>query len=146
MVCFWLLGAGGANRRTIALLLRAWRWGVVITSVVVILANAGAFKLGVPNAEGRQTGWFGHPNDLGGYLATSIPLFVMATPVAITERKRFRALGRPVLLGTVVFGMSTAGAMSAFLGAAAGTLAAGLAFLLTGDSGGGRRRATHPLK
>jgi O-antigen ligase len=146
MLWFWMLRCLSVNRRTIAVLLRAWRCGVVITSVAVILANAGAFKLGVPNAEGRQTGWFGHPNDLGGYLAVSIPLFVMAAPVAITERRQLRALWRPVMLALVVFAMSTAGSMSAFLGAAAGTLAAGFAYLLTGDSGSGRRRATHPLK
>lgn len=146
MLWFWMLRCLSVNRRAIAVLLRAWRWGVVITSVAVILANAGAFKLGVPNAEGRQTGWFGHPNDLGGYLAVSIPLFVMAAPVAVTERQQLRALRRPVMLGVVVFALSTAGSMSAFLGAAAGTLAAGLTYLLTSDSAVGRRRATHPLK
>jgi O-antigen ligase len=146
MLWFWMLRCLSIDRRTIALLLRAWRWGALVTSIAVVLANAGMFKLGVPNAEGRQTGWFGHPNDLGGYLAVSIPLFVMATPVAVTERHQLRALWRPLQLGLVVFGMSTAGSMSAFLGAAAGTLATGFAFLLTNDPGGGRRRATHPLK
>jgi O-antigen ligase len=146
MLWFWMLRCLSVNRRAVAVFLAAWRWGVLISAVTVILANAGLFTLGVPNAEGRQTGWFGHPNDLGGYLAISIPLFAMAAPFAATQRRRFRTLWRPVLLGVVVFGMSTAGSMSAFLGGAAGTLAAAVAFLLTGGLAGGRGRATHPLK
>jgi hypothetical protein len=145
MLWFWMLRCLSVNRRAVAAFMGAWRWGVMISAVAVILANAGLFTLGVQGSEQRQTGWFGHANDLGGYLAIAVPLFVLGTPTVLTQRRRLSGLWRAGLLGTVVFGLSTSGSMSAFLAAIAGSIASGLALLLTGARDG-RRRRMHPLK
>lgn len=145
MVWFWMLRCLSVNRRAVAAFISAWRWGVLVTSAAVILAYAGMFSLGVPNAEERQTGWFGHPNDLGGFLAVAVPLFLLGAPTAVTQRRRTQGAWRAVLLGVVIFGMSTSGSMSAFLAAAAGGATSGLVLALT-RSGDRRRRRLHPLK
>ena len=145
MFWFWMLRCLSISRRTIATFLTAWRWGVLISAVAVILANVGLFHLGVENAESRQTGWFAHPNDLGGYIAVAVPIFAMGAPQALTQRRRSGGTWRVVLLGTVVFALSTSGSMTAFLAAILGTAAAGFGVMMTGARDG-RRRHVHPLK
>ncbi len=145
MLWFWMLRCLSVNRRAVAAFLTAWRWGVLISAVAVILANAGLFKLGAPNAENRQTGWFGHPNDLGGFFAVAVPVFALGAPTALRQGRWSRGPWRAVLLGIVVFGLSTTGSMSAFLAGAAGAIASGLALLFTGARDRNRRQL-HPLK
>ena len=144
MLWFWMLRCLSVNRRAITVFLTAWRWGVVVSAVAAIAANAGLIQLGVANSEDRQTAWFGHPNDLGGYLAVAVPIFILGVPT-MSNRRRATGLWRAVLLGLIVFGLSTTGSMSAFLSAAVGSIAAGLAILITGPRDR-RRRHTHPLK
>lgn len=145
MFWFWMLRCLSINRRAIATFLTAWKVGVIISAVAAILANAGLFELGIQNPENRQTGWFAHPNDLGGFIAVAVPIFVMGAPQALTQRRRSGGTWRLVLLGTVVFAMSTTGSMSAFLAAILGTAVAGLGVMATGVRDG-RRRTLHPLK
>ena len=144
MLWFWMLRCLSVNRRAIATFLTAWRWGVVLSAVAAIAANAGLIKLGLANSEDRQTAWFGHPNDLGGFLAVAVPIFLLGVP-ATSNRRRATGPWRAGLLGLIVFGLSTTGSMSAFLSAAVGSIAAGLAILITGPRDR-RRGHTHPLK
>lgn len=145
MLWFWMLRSLSVNRRAITVFLIAWRWGVVLSAMAAIAANAGLIELGIVNSEDRQTAWFGHPNDLGGYLAVAVPVFILGVPTTSKRRRIATGPSRAVLLGIIVFGLSTTGSMSAFLSAAVGSVVAGLAILTTGPRDG-RRRHTHPLK
>jgi O-antigen ligase len=144
MLWFWMLRCLSLNRRALAIFLTAWRWGVITSAIAAIAANAGLIQLGIANSEDRQTAWFGHPNDLGGYLAVAVPVFILGAPTT-SNRRGATGLWRAVLLGLIVFGLSTTGSMSAFLSASVGSVAAGLAILITGPRDTGRRH-THPLK
>jgi O-antigen ligase len=144
LLWFWILRTLSTSRRAVSWILRGWRWGVLISCAGALAANAGLVALGTENAESRQSGWFGHPNDLAGYIAVAVPLFVLAAPRADVLARRNAALSWLVTIGVVVFALATTGSMSAFLAAAAGSLAGGAALLLTRRSEG--RRAVHPLK
>jgi len=141
---FWILRCLSVDRRAVGRLMTGWRWGVVIASLGALAANAGLISLGVPNPENRQTAWFGHPNDLAGYLAVAVPVFVIGAPRLVQGAKRHAGLRRIVVAGLVVFALATTGSMSGLMAAAAGLAAAGVAMSLTRRSG--RRRTVHPLK
>jgi O-antigen ligase len=121
-----------------------WRIAVIISCAGAIAANAGLIDVGVAAGENRQTAWFGHPNDLAGFLALAIPVLVMAAPRDRTSRVRAPRLRWALLLGAVVFGIATTGSISALLAAVVGTAAAGLALSVTGRPVPGARRV-HPI-
>jgi O-antigen ligase len=145
MLWFWMLRCLSVNRRAIAISLTAWRWGIVASALAATVANAGLIQLGAANPENRQTGWFNHPNDLGGYLAVAVPIFILGAPASSMRQRQAHWAWRAALLGVVCFGLSTTGSMTAFLSAAIGSVAAGLARLITGPRDHTRRH-THPLK
>ena len=140
---FWIMRCISADRRAIALLMRGWRWGVLISCGAAIVANAGLVTIGRTNPENRQAGWFYHPNDLAGYIAVAIPLFVFAAPRAVTSKSRLAGVWWLATVGVSVFALSTTGSLSATLGAAAGIAASSAAFLLTRRQVAGK---LHPLK
>ena len=139
---FWMLRCLSVDRRAIAMLMRAWRWGVLISCGAAIAANAGIVVLGSTNAENRQSAWFFHPNDLAGFIAVAIPLFLLDAPRSAAAGKRTAGLRWLATLGIAVFALSTTGSMSALLSAAVGVSAAGITLAIT------RQRAAviHPLK
>ena len=141
---FWILRCLSVSRQAIDWLLRAWRWGVLISCAGAVAADLGLITLGDFNAEGRQTGWFGHPNDLAGYLAVAVPLFVFAAPRSATWSKRRAELTWLVTSGFVVYALATTGSMSALAAVGIGILAGGAALLVTRRASG--RRVVHPVK
>jgi O-antigen ligase len=144
LLWFWMLRCVAVDRRSIGVLVMGWRIAVIISCAGAIAANAGLIDLGVAAGENRQTAWFGHPNDLAGFLALAIPVLVMAAPRDRTSRGRAPRLRSALLLGAVVFGIATTGSISALLAAVVGTAAAGLALSLTGRPVPGARRV-HPI-
>lgn len=140
---FWMLRCISVDRRAIARLMVGWRWGVLIAAVAAIVANAGLVAIGTENPENRQTAWFYHPNDLAGFIAVAVPLFILSTPRSVTQRSRRANLSWMLTLGVVVFALSTTGSMSGLLAAAAGLGVSGAAVMATR-----RRRGSnvHPLK
>jgi hypothetical protein len=141
---FWILRCLSISRRAIAWLLRGWRWGVLIASAGALASNAGLVALGQENPENRQTAWFGHPNDLAGYITVAVPIFVLAAPRAVVWARRRAQLRWMVSVGVVVFALATTGSMTGFVSATAGVAAGGAALLLTRSSEG--RGVVHPLK
>ncbi len=144
LLWFWILRCLSVNRRAIALLMTAWRWGVMISCLGALAANAGLMELGRANPENRQTGWFGHPNDLAGYIAVAVPLFVLAAPRAARSGQRNPGIRWVITMGVVIFALATTGSMSALFAAAIGVTASGISLALTRRSAG--RRMIHPLK
>lgn len=140
---FWMMRCISVDRRAIALLIRGWRWGVLISCGAAIAANAGLLALGRSNPENRQTAWFFHPNDLAGYIAVAIPLFLFAAPRAVTATSRFANFWWLATVGVSVFALSTTGSLSATVGAAAGVAAASVALVLTRRH---TRATVHPIK
>jgi O-antigen ligase len=144
LLWFWMLRCVAVDRRSIGVLVMGWRIAVLVSCAGAIAANAGLIHLGVAAGENRQTAWFGHPNDLAGFLALAVPVFVMAAPRDRTSSGRAPRVRWAFLLATVVFGIATTGSISALLAAVVGTAAAGLALSLTGRRVPGARRV-HPI-
>jgi hypothetical protein len=125
LVWFWILRSVCVDRRALNKLLRGWRLTLIITAIAGVLGELGVQALQATNAEERQTGFFGHPNELGGLLATGLPLLLLGLPWGDDERKGTPLLGRLALVGLVVFSMATTGSISAFFAA---ILATGITF------------------
>jgi O-antigen ligase len=109
------------DRPALNKLLRGWRLTLIITAIAGVLGEMGVQALAATNAEERQTGFFGHPNELGGLLATGLPLLILGLPWADGERKGTPLLTRLGLLGLVGFAMATTGSISAFMAAIVAT-------------------------
>jgi O-antigen ligase len=144
LLWFWMLRCVTVDRRSVSVLVLGWRAAVLISCAGAIAANAGLITLGVSSTENRQSAWFGHPNDLAGFLAMAVPVFVLAVPRDRVGGGRAPMVRWAALVGVVVFGMATTGSISSLLAATAGTAAAGLGLSLTGSRVPGGRRL-HPI-
>ncbi|HET6953452.1 MAG TPA: O-antigen ligase family protein [Acidimicrobiales bacterium] len=144
LLWFWMLRCVAVDRRAVSVLMAAWRTAVIVSCAGAVAANAGLVDLGVANSENRQSAWFGHPNDLAGFLAMAVPVFLVAAPRDRTGRGRARRLRWAGLLGLVVFAIATTGSISSLLAAVTGSAAAGLGLTLTGAPVPGARRV-HPI-
>ncbi|HET6953453.1 MAG TPA: O-antigen ligase family protein [Acidimicrobiales bacterium] len=144
LLWFWMLRCVAVDRHSISVLMAGWRAAVLISCAGAIAANAGLITLGVSSSENRQSAWFGHPNDLAGFLAMAVPVFLLGAPRERTARGRWPQLRWAGLLGVVVFGLATTGSISSLLAAVAGSAAAGLGLSLTSARVPGARRV-HPI-
>jgi len=138
---FWILRSITTRREVFYRLLRAWRLGVMIIAVVATTGELGLTNFSVENNEGRQTAFFGHPNDLAGYLIVALPLVVLWVPR--TETGSRRAIKQIAGIALVGFAIATTGSMSAAIGAIVGLVSMFVVLLLTRDPRRSKRR--HPL-
>jgi hypothetical protein len=137
LVWFWVLRSVCVDRRALNQLLRGWRLTLIITAIAGVLGEMGVQALAATNAENRQTGFFGHPNELGGLLATGLPLLILGLPWKDGESQGTRLVWRLTLIGLLVFSMAATGSITAFLAA---ILATGVTFGTLALSGRERRR------
>jgi O-antigen ligase len=144
LLWFWMLRCVVVDRRSVSVLIMGWRVAVIVSALGAIAANAGLVTLGVLSVENRQSAWFGHANDLAGFLAMAIPMFVVAAPRELTRRGTAPAARWALLIGIVVYGISTTGSISSVLAAMTGTAAAALGISQTRRRIPGTRRI-HPL-
>jgi O-antigen ligase len=144
LLWFWMLRCVVVDRRSVSVLMMGWRVAVIVSCLGAIAANAGLVTLGAASAENRQSAWFGHANDLAGFLAMAIPMFIVAAPRELTRRGTAPAARWALLIGIVVYGISTTGSISSVLAAMTGTAAAALGISQTRRRVPGARRI-HPL-
>jgi hypothetical protein len=140
---FWILRSVVPDRSVLGLVLRALRAGALIGSVVAILSYVGLVE-DVTNTSGRQSAFFNHANALAGYLAMSLPFFVLGIPAAWTQRERSSVRTHLLPSGIVVFALATTGSMTAAGAAMAGTATVGLLLVTRGKRR--RRRRRDPLR
>jgi len=142
LVWFWILRAVTPNRAAIDTLLSGWRIGVVIVAMSATLGELGLAAASTENAEGRQTAFSGHPNDLAGFLVIAVPLVVLGLPRREGISRRRRVTWQIVLTGLVFYGISTSGSMTGF---ASGFVALVATYAITALIPSSERRRRHPL-
>jgi O-antigen ligase len=144
LLWFWILQTITSSRRALNVLLSGWRWGVLFTAACATVSQLHLARIGSESPEGREMAFFGHPNDLGGYLLSGLPLMLLALP-----RREGRSQSRTTVLrlgsvALVVFGITAAGSITALASAAVGAAATfGIPVLLPEARQTRRRR--HPL-
>jgi hypothetical protein len=144
LVWFWILRAVTVNRTALNRLLAGWRVTLIITAVAAVLGEMGLHALQATNAENRQTGFFGHPNELGGLLATALPILLLGLPWPEGAKRGTALVPRLALLGLVVFAMATTGSITAFMAAVVAAVVTYVATLVTRSDRKPRRRS-NPL-
>jgi O-antigen ligase len=144
LVWFWMLRTIVPTRRALDVLLSGWRWGVIAISVVALLGQIGVLNVSEQNAENRQTAFFGHPNNLAGYLTVGLPILLMNLPRHPEHSRRRRTLGRMAALALAVYGIATTGSMTAFLAGGVAVVST-LAISALIPPTEGQRRRLHPL-
>lgn len=144
LVWFWILRAVTVNRTALNRLLASWRVTMIITAVAAVLGEMGLHALAATNAENRQTGFFGHPNELGGLLATGLPLLLLGLPWPEGAKRGTTLIARLALLGLSCFAMATTGSISAFMAAVVAIAATYGAMFVTRTDRQTRRRS-NPL-
>jgi O-antigen ligase len=142
LVWFWILRSVTTSRAIFERLLQAWRIALLSSAAIAALGQIGITSWTVANGENRQTAFFGHPNDLAGFLVAGLPIIVLALPRPAT-RSRTATLRQLAEIGLMGFGIAATGSMSAVLGAIAGGVATFTAIAVTRHPG--RRRRRHPL-
>ena len=117
LVWFWILRSVCVDRSALNRLLRGWRLTLILAAIAGVLGELGVHALAATNAESRQAGFFDHPNELGGLLATGLPLLILGLPWKDGERKGTPLLTRLGVLGLVGFSLASTGSITAFLAA-----------------------------
>lgn len=144
LVWFWILRAVTPTRVALDTLLRGWRTGVVIVATAALLDHFGLIGISAENAEGRQTAFFGHPNDLAGFLVAALPLFILGLPGGPEDTDRRGLVSRFAVIGLLVYTLSNTGSITGMVSAAVAA-AATLGLMALFPSGGRRRRRRNPL-
>lgn len=140
---FWVLRAVSPNRRTLDRLLKGVKFTVVASCLGAMAGYFGLVALTRENPENREAAFFDHPNELGGLLATTMPLIVLGVLDRDGPRdgSTWRRLGFAML---AVFALGTTGSMTAFLSTVA-SLVAIVGVRSASRSDPGRRRFQTPL-
>jgi hypothetical protein len=145
-VWFWILRSVARDRRALELLAKGWRVGVLISAALGAIGQIGIVQIGSQNSEGRQTGFFGQPNEYAALLAVGLPLLILDTPsIDGTRQGRRSLLTRFALVGVVLFAISSSGSMTATFSAVVGCAAAAVMMLVSGAAKAGVRRARNPV-
>lgn len=144
LVWFWMLQAITSSRRALDVLLSGWRAGVVVVASLASLGQLGIVHLGHENAEGRQMVFYGHPNDLAGYLLVAAPLVVLSLPRKPGQSALHRGVVWVALVALLGYAITTTGSITGLLGATVGTLAV-YAIPALFPVGRQQRRSKHPL-
>jgi hypothetical protein len=142
LIWFWILRSVTTDREVFNRLLGAWRFALVLNASLAALGELGIMSISAQNAENRQTAFFGHPNDLAGFLVVGVPLIVLGLPRAVGP-VRGSTLWRLTTIGLVAFAIATTGSMSAVVGAIVGAAVTVGVLVVTRNPRRTRRR--HPL-
>jgi O-antigen ligase len=142
LIWFWLLRSVAVNRAAFNRLLVAWRVALVLSAGCALLTELGLANLTVNNNESRQTAFFDHPNDLGGFLVVGLPLVVLAIPRR-EDRRLSDVLWHLAGIGLIGYGIVTTGSMSAAVAAVAGLVTTFTVLTISRDPR--RKRRRHPL-
>lgn len=145
LLWFWVIRAVCPDRRALNVLVGGWRFGLLLTTAIGILAQVGLLNVGTENAEGRQTAFFTHYNDFGGYLAIGLPLLVLGIPRRTDQTLRREMTTRVVGTGVVLYAVSTSGSISSLITAAVSVAVVVAAMLLMPTRRTTRRSALTPL-
>jgi O-Antigen ligase len=142
LIWFWLLRAVTRDRDALAVVGGGWRLAVLITAVLGAAGELGIIHVGVENVEGRQTAFFGQPNEYAIFLGIALPLFVFDTPDPRggSGDRRPMAL-RLGLVGLLAFAIATSGSLTATFSCMVGLAAAGVLMLFTHRRTSRRRRS-----
>jgi O-antigen ligase len=144
LVWFWMLQAITSSRRALDVLLSGWRAGVMVVASLAVLGQMGVVHLGYENSENRQMVYYGHPNDLAGYLLVAVPLVVLSLPRRPDQTALRRNVVRIVLVALLGYAITTTGSITGLFGASVGVATAyGLPLLF--PVGRQQRRRQHPL-
>lgn len=143
VIWFWVLRTVCRDRAALRSLLQGWRILILLSAVVAVVSHLGLVSWTVDNAENRQTGFFGHPNDLGGLLAVGLPILLLGLPQVPGRRRSTEVAARAAPCALVLYAISTTGSMSALLAAAAGVSVVALATWFFGSPA--QHRPMNPL-
>jgi hypothetical protein len=145
-VWFWILRSVARDRRAVELLAKGWRVGVLIAAALGVVGEIGIVQIGSQNSEGRQTGFFGQPNEYAALLAIGLPLLLLDTPSTDgTSEGRRSLLMRFGLIGVLLIAISSSGSMTATFSAVVGCGATGAMMLGSGASKASVRRPRNPV-
>jgi O-antigen ligase len=123
LLWFWMLQAIISSRRALDVLLGGWRVGTLIVAMLAALGQLGVVHIGRENPEGRQMVFFGHPNDLAGYLLVAMPLLLMFLPQRPDQSSTRRTVVRVATVGLLVYAITTTGSISALFAVTIGAVA-----------------------
>jgi O-antigen ligase len=139
---FWVMRTVTPNRRTLRTLLYGFRFTIVVSCLAAIAGYVGLVSLTPANNENREAAFLNHPNELGGLLAMALPFALMGV-LHGRGRNAQSMLRRLVLIGLIVFSITTTGSMTAVLG----SVVVGVTIVtLTAISGAKRpRRLRNPI-
>lgn len=128
---FWVLRAVTPNRHSLAVLLRAFRFTIVVSCLAAIAGYVGLVSLTPANNENREAAFLNHPNELGGLLAMALPLALLGV-LRGRGRNADSMFRRLVLLGLIAFSVTTTGSMTAVLSGVVGGITVVLLIAFSG--------------
>jgi O-Antigen ligase len=144
LVWFWIVRTVCRDRHDLALLIRAWKAGLMVNAGAAILGLLGIAFVSTHNGD-RQVGLTSHPNQLAAHLTAGLMLFLLAVPEGRPSSRRRERLVWFGSLALVACGLFSSGSLTA-LGAIAAALAVvGVAFATTRTPAGTRRGPRSPL-
>src|SRR5262249_26925940 len=122
LVWFWMLQAIVPTRRALDVLLSGWRAGTLVIAGLATLGQLGVVHVGHENIEGRQMVFFGHPNDLAGYLLIAMPLLLLSLPDHPEWSASRRTIVRFASVGLLAYAITTTGSITALFAASIGAV------------------------
>ncbi len=144
LVWFWMLQAIIPTRRALDVLLSGWRTGALVIAALATLGQIGIVHIGRENPEGRQMVFYGHPNDLAGYLLAAAPLVLLSLPAHPDWSPTRRTIVRFASVGLLAFAIVSTGSITGLLAVSIGAAAVyGLPVLF--PVARRRRRRVHPV-
>jgi O-antigen ligase len=144
VVWFWILQAIVPTRRALTVLLSGWRFGALVMASLATLGQLGFVHIGRENPEGRQMVFFGHPNDLAGYLLVAGPLLILALPEHPQWSGARRTLVRFASVGLLAYAITTTGSITALFSVSVGAITV-YALPVLFPSARRTRRRVHPV-
>jgi O-antigen ligase len=142
LIWFWVLRSIASTREVFNRLLWAWWVALILNAFITVTGELGLTNFSAENIEGRQTGFYGHANDLAGFLLAGLPLVVFGVPRR-DDGSTHPLIWRLVAIGLLGYAIATTGSMSAVAGAVVGIAVTVVVIVVTRNPG--RRRRRHPL-
>lgn len=143
LVWFWIMRTVCRDRTDLRLLIRAWKFSALATSVAAILGLMGVAFLSTHLGD-RQVGLNGHPNHLAGHIAASMMLFLLAVPRPEGRPRRHARLWWLLGLGVVATGLFSSGSISGLIAVLVAMVVCGAVYMTTSGQRT-TRRARSPL-
>jgi O-antigen ligase len=142
LIWFWVLRSVASTRAIFDRLLWAWWVALLVNAFITVTGELGLTNFSDQNIEGRQTGFYGHANDLAGFLVVGLPLLVLGVPRREGNGPS-TLLWRLAAIGLLGYALATTGSMSAIVGATIGVATTFAVLAITRDPK--RRKRRHPL-